>query len=427
MAASDDLRKLRAGNGPAPHLAASAKGQMYANAYAANGIHKDQHNNLYIQQPASASHYSSDGTLGSIHNGFGAMSLNGHGYASTRASPQGLTARGADMSGLSMNHVGAPYLMGNMAGMSNMGNPMLWATSHAQNGVSPSASIYAPPMGPAYYGGWQGQFMDHSPHNNSHNNTGSFMSSRAASSEMPALVSPRRDSDSTNEIEPGTPFTTYTGGYNGVNILDHSPGSVLQWTPSPNSNYNGQYYLLVARKVSSEANVMVQGKPTAPHNIPPEFHHLLTTEPAIPRAVPAPNSPIKTLDRALQNPHGITNVYIRGLQPDTTDDTLQNWALRFGDIISSKSIIDHGSGKCKGYGFVKYHNYKDAEKCIRGFHYMGYESSFARVRLSIHTLVVGHLGSLLTAVMTRSLSTLFSRNFRMTRTRTSTSPTCPRT
>lgn len=31
------------------------------------------------------------------------------------------------------------------------------------------------------------------------------------------------------------------------------------------------------------------------------------------------------------------------------------------------------------YGFIKYYNFKDAENCIRGFHYLGYEVSFARV------------------------------------------------
>lgn len=34
---------------------------------------------------------------------------------------------------------------------------------------------------------------------------------------------------------------------------------------------------------------------------------------------------------------------------------------------------------CDRFGFVKYHNYEDAENCIRGFHYLGYEVSFARV------------------------------------------------
>ena len=34
------------------------------------------------------------------------------------------------------------------------------------------------------------------------------------------------------------------------------------------------------------------------------------------------------------------------------------------------------------FGFIKYHNYEDAGICIRGFHHLGYEVSFARVRLN---------------------------------------------
>lgn len=32
------------------------------------------------------------------------------------------------------------------------------------------------------------------------------------------------------------------------------------------------------------------------------------------------------------------------------------------------------------FGFIKYHNYNDAENCIRGFYYRKYEAKFARVR-----------------------------------------------
>ena len=31
------------------------------------------------------------------------------------------------------------------------------------------------------------------------------------------------------------------------------------------------------------------------------------------------------------------------------------------------------------FGFIKYHNYVDAENCIRGFYHRGYEAKFARV------------------------------------------------
>lgn len=34
------------------------------------------------------------------------------------------------------------------------------------------------------------------------------------------------------------------------------------------------------------------------------------------------------------------------------------------------------------YGFIMYHNYDDAENCIRAFYFLGYEAKFAKV--SIH-------------------------------------------
>lgn len=78
---------------------------------------------------------------------------------------------------------------------------------------------------------------------------------------------------------------------------------------------------------------------------------LVLRDPPIPRAVPAlwTNQEDLTLAKCLQNPEGITNVYIRGFMPDTTDDDLEHWACRFGEIESCKAIIDQDTGKCKGY------------------------------------------------------------------------------
>jgi RNA recognition motif. (a.k.a. RRM, RBD, or RNP domain) len=77
---------------------------------------------------------------------------------------------------------------------------------------------------------------------------------------------------------------------------------------------------------------------------------LVSREPAIPRAVPAlwTNQEELSLAKCLQNPEGITNVYIRGFMPDTTDEDLENWASRFGEIESCKAIIEQDTGKCKG-------------------------------------------------------------------------------
>ncbi len=78
---------------------------------------------------------------------------------------------------------------------------------------------------------------------------------------------------------------------------------------------------------------------------------LVNREPPIPRAVPAlwTNQEELSLAKCLQNPEGITNVYIRGFMPETTDEDLHHWSSRFGEIESCKAIIEQDTGKCKGY------------------------------------------------------------------------------
>lgn len=78
---------------------------------------------------------------------------------------------------------------------------------------------------------------------------------------------------------------------------------------------------------------------------------LTQRDPPIPRAVPAlwTNQDELSLAKSLQNPEGITNIYIRGFMPDTTDEDLERWASRFGDIESCKAIIEQDTGKCKGF------------------------------------------------------------------------------
>lgn len=85
-----------------------------------------------------------------------------------------------------------------------------------------------------------------------------------------------------------------------------------------------------------------------------DFHRIIHQDPEIPKAIPAPysfNDGRGTLDRILDNPHSTTNVYIRGFHPNTTDAMLQQYGSRFGEIETAKSIIDHLTNTCKGYGF----------------------------------------------------------------------------
>lgn len=89
---------------------------------------------------------------------------------------------------------------------------------------------------------------------------------------------------------------------------------------------------------------------TASGYILQDLEVLTQQEPPIPRAVPAmwTNPSDLTLAKCLENREGITNVYIRGFLPETTDDMLYSYASRFGKIDRCKAIVDLDTGMCKG-------------------------------------------------------------------------------
>lgn len=131
-----------------------------------------------------------------------------------------------------------------------------------------------------------------------------------------------------------------------------------------------------------------------------DLEALTQQDPAIPHAVPAmwTNPSELTLAKCLENREGITNVYIRGFLPETTDDMLHAYAVRFGKIERRKAIVDLETGLCKGYSgpstldkrandtdtrigsfaFVQFYSFESCENCIRGFYYLGYQASFAQ-------------------------------------------------
>jgi hypothetical protein len=124
----------------------------------------------------------------------------------------------------------------------------------------------------------------------------------------------------------------------GATIMDRSPSGVYTSSATPSPSQMAHSYQLMAPVQKQQA------MPT----LPPHLLALVHQEPPIPRAIPAPSSPHKPLDRSLENKTGETNVYIRGLLPETTDEMLHGWGRRFGDIQSSKSIIDLKTNLCKG-------------------------------------------------------------------------------
>ncbi|KAG9238472.1 hypothetical protein BJ875DRAFT_437406 [Amylocarpus encephaloides] len=189
--------------------------------------------------------------------------------------------------------------------------------------------------------------------------------------EVPGLEN-RRGSYSTNESTPSTPYYGTVNHREGGTHIAAVDRSVFGSTPSPQQ--------LPAQH--PEQAVKPLPYKSIPVNV--DLDALLIQHPTIPCAVPAvftPRENMRTLDQSLSNPiHGNRNVYIRGLHPNTDDETLAAYAVRFGKVETSKAIIDTSTGACKGFGFAKYHSVRDSELCIRGFYKLGYEVGFARVK-----------------------------------------------
>ncbi|KAL4946810.1 hypothetical protein BDV06DRAFT_229688 [Aspergillus oleicola] len=155
-----------------------------------------------------------------------------------------------------------------------------------------------------------------------------------------------------------------------------NPGEYFGGLP----NIDGPGLLNYAVNGLPQTSLQLQMMKTPTGYILQDLESLVQQEPAIPRAVPAmwTNPTDLTLAKCLENREGITNVYIRGFLPETTDEMLHAYAGRFGKIDRCKAIVDLDTGLCKGFGFVQYYNFESCENCIRGFFYLGYQASFAQ-------------------------------------------------
>ncbi|KXX77927.1 Sporulation-specific protein 5 [Madurella mycetomatis] len=181
-------------------------------------------------------------------------------------------------------------------------------------------------------------------------------------SEVVPGLENRRGSYSTTESTPATPFfgsASERGSAQRVAVFRSS-----YTTPSP------------------EQVALPGAVPKSCQPINEDLLALLNQHPPIPEAVPAvftPQTLTKSIEQCLENRiHGNRNVYIRGLHPTTDDELLHQYASRFGKVEQSKAIIDTSTGACKGFGFAKFADVRDSEKCIRGFYHLGYEVGFAR-------------------------------------------------
>ncbi|ERE91751.1 RNA-binding motif, single-stranded-interacting protein 2 [Cricetulus griseus] len=77
-----------------------------------------------------------------------------------------------------------------------------------------------------------------------------------------------------------------------------------------------------------------------------------------------------------------TNLYIRGLQPGTTDQDLVKLCQPYGKIVSTKAILDKTTNKCKGYGFVDFDSPSAAQKAVTALKASGVQAQMAKLGLA---------------------------------------------
>ncbi|KAM4023827.1 RNA-binding motif, single-stranded-interacting protein 1, partial [Anomaloglossus baeobatrachus] len=76
-----------------------------------------------------------------------------------------------------------------------------------------------------------------------------------------------------------------------------------------------------------------------------------------------------------------TNLYIRGLLPNTTDQDLVKLCQPYGKIVSTKAILDKTTNKCKGYGFVDFDSPAAAQKAVSALKATGVQAQMAKCRV----------------------------------------------
>ncbi|XP_033115997.1 RNA-binding motif, single-stranded-interacting protein 1-like isoform X2 [Anneissia japonica] len=105
-----------------------------------------------------------------------------------------------------------------------------------------------------------------------------------------------------------------------------------------------------------------------------------------PRNMPPPSpSTISTGSGSQNSPQSMhgeqlskTNLYIRGLLPNTTDQDLHSMCYIYGKINSTKAILDKNTNQCKGYGFVDFENGPAAQKAVTALQAKGIAAQMAK-------------------------------------------------
>lgn len=308
-------------------------------AHGRNSVYNQEHQNRFyhhVSQPNGVNGNMRDSNVQAITHAVGGLNLQNQRYAGKFASFKGNihASHGAngDMSGMQRQYNGQYLIVpngsmfGGVPAANQYGQRHVQATDQHNSVPYLPAGLYpnfvtAPPVVPGSVAGYTWPY--------------------ALNGEAPELTGHRRDSwSSIEENHPCTPGVDQAGQqecYPAVAPMDRPPMLYNYGTPSP-SMVPAQPYLPLQMMKGASGYVLQ------------DLDALTQQDPSIPRAVPAmwTNPSDLTLAKCLENREGITNVYIRGFLPETTDEMLHAYASRFGKIDRCKAIVDLETGLCKG-------------------------------------------------------------------------------
>ena len=66
-------------------------------------------------------------------------------------------------------------------------------------------------------------------------------------------------------------------------------------------------------------------------------------------------------------------LFVGGLSWDTNDDTLKQFFVKVGPVVSASVITDRYTGKSRGFGFVEMENGDEAKKAIEMYNDKDYK------------------------------------------------------
>ena len=227
-------------------------------------------------------------------------------------------------------------------------NPNAYAPTGTSTRPNSAVPKYSPGVDPKFSHAGSGQFA----HSNPGPQMGNNMSRRPSNYFVAPSMSPVQNAYGARPWVPGnaTMITGPMGMQNGTASIHSAAMYQPAMMASPNPPLMTPPGTVPQHGFSPAFAPATVPNPTYAYPTPTETP-AVQLPPDVPPAVPSiyPDPAYSNINACLYNPKGTTNVYIRGLRPETTDEDLLHMVRPYGNIISTKAIIDTQTKMCKGY------------------------------------------------------------------------------